>query len=79
VSRRVFWSDEAESALLQLPIEEADQVFAAVERVAATGRGFVRRMLDGSNTMGLYVGRQTVLFVRDEDGAIRVLKFKTRP
>lgn len=74
----VIWSDEAERTLLELPAGEADQIFAAVERMAATGRGFVRNMLDGSNTLGLYVGRQIVLFSRDPDRTIRVLKLKAR-
>jgi hypothetical protein len=78
VNWRVVWSDEAERALLQLPADEADHIFAAVERMAATDRGFVRKMLDGSNTLGLYVGRQIVLFARDPDRTIRVLKLKAR-
>lgn len=65
---RIVWSDEAEMFLLAAPVNEGEEILAAVEEMAATGRGFVRQMLDGAGTLGLYVGMYVVLFVvRDED------------
>ena len=74
----VVWNTEAEAALLLLPNDEAETIYVAVERMAASGRGFVRDMLDESHTLGLYVARHVVLFERDPDGTIRILKLRSR-
>jgi hypothetical protein len=69
---RIVWSDEAERVLIQIPPNEAEAILDATEQVAATGRGFVRNMLDGFGTLGLYVGGYVVLFLVDDDGDLRV-------
>jgi hypothetical protein len=75
---RVVWSDEAELFLLSAPIRDAEEILDAVERMASSGRGFVRNMLDGAGTLCLYVGRHIVLFVIDEEGTIQVRRVRAR-
>ena len=43
----------------------------------ATGRGFVRDMLDG-DTLALYTGVFIVLFVRYDDGGLEIIKVRRR-
>lgn len=74
----IHWSAESERFLLALAPDDADEILDAVERFASTGRGFVRNMLDGHGTFGLYLERYLVLFFRDEDLALRVLRVRRR-
>jgi hypothetical protein len=76
---RIVWSDVAEAFLLAAPPSEAERIVAAVETWSTTHRGFVRQMLDGSGTLGLYLPGFRVLFVREEDGGIRVDSVRRRP
>lgn len=75
---RVVWSDEAERFLLAAPVRDAEEILDAVERMSLAGRGFVRNMLDGAGTLGLYVGRYVVLFVIDGAGVIQVRRVRAR-
>lgn len=49
----VLWSTEADRFLLQLPVDEAQAILDATERMSLRGRGFVRDMLDGEGTKAL--------------------------
>jgi hypothetical protein len=75
---QVVWSAEAELFLFSAPLVDAEEILDSVERMAATGRGFVRNMLDGAGTLALYVGRYVVLFVVDDAGTIQVRKVRLR-
>jgi uncharacterized protein (AIM24 family) len=76
---RVIWSATAESFLLTATPMDAEFVFDAVEQMATSRRGFVRNMLDGEGTLGLYVGRFIVLFTVDNKGTIRIDAVQARP
>lgn len=74
----VEWSKEAESFLLAAPVRDAEEILASVERMARTGRGFVRNMLDGSDTLALYLRAHVVYFVVGDSGRIHVLRVSNR-
>jgi hypothetical protein len=76
---RVVWSDEAERFLLGAPVDEAEEILAAVERMAGTGHGFVRQMVDAEGTLGLYVRGCVVLFLVHDDGGIEIRRVRRRP
>jgi hypothetical protein len=78
MARVVVWSDEAERFLLSLPGADAEKILRAVEQMAATGRGFIRDMLDGAGTWGLNLDRYVALFVIDGQGALQVRRVRAR-
>jgi hypothetical protein len=47
--------------------------------MAVRHRGFVRSMLDGQGTFGLYLAGYVVLFRVQKDGTIRVGEIRQRP
>jgi len=51
----VVWSDDAERDLLAMPPFEAERTLDAVDGFVATGRGFLRVLLDGSDERRLYL------------------------
>lgn len=74
----IEWSADSERFLLALDVDDAEMLLDAMERFATSGRGFVRAMLDGHGTFGLYVSSYVVLFVREAAGDIRVLSIRRR-
>jgi len=58
----VIWTSDAARDLLAMPPSEAERVLDDVERFAATGRGFVRLMLEGSSHQRLYLETHYVVF-----------------
>ncbi|MBX3191458.1 MAG: hypothetical protein KF819_30970 [Labilithrix sp.] len=56
----------------------AERIFAAVEEMSTARRGFVRRMLDGAGTLGLYLPAHVVLFHLDAEGTIHVDMIRDR-
>ncbi len=74
----IEWSAESERFLLALDVDDAEMLLDEVERFTKSGRGFVRQMLDGYGTFGLYVSSYVVLFVRDAGGDIQVLSIRHR-
>lgn len=74
----VIWTADAERFLLELDIATAERILEAVERMARTGRGFVRDMLDGRGTRGLYVGEFVVLFVIAGSEVVRIQSVQSR-
>ena len=75
---RVVWSTDAESFLLTASPTDAERIFNAVEEMSTAHRGFVRNMLDGEGTLGLYVSEFIVLFTVDEEGTIRIDQIRER-
>jgi len=74
----IEWSADSERFLLALDVDDAEMLLDAMERFTTSGRGFVRQMLDGHGTFGLYVSNYVVLFVRDAVGDIQVLSIRRR-
>lgn len=68
----------SERFLLALDVDDAEMLLDAMERFTTSGLGFVREMLDGHGTFGLYVSTYVVLFVRDAAGDMRVLNIRRR-
>lgn len=60
----VSYAAGAELTLLGLPSSAAIAILDAVDAFAARGTGFVRRMLDGSEELRLYVDDHYVTFVK---------------
>ena len=63
----IVWDDRAAADLDRLDWQSADRVIAAVERLAMTGHGDVKRLDGMEKVWRLRVGERRVLLVLDEE------------
>ncbi len=75
---RVVYDIGAEADLLSLEPTAAIEILDRMDRFAAEGTGFVRRMIDDGDVWRLYVGAYFVTF-RHEGDELRVLSVQMRP
>jgi mRNA interferase RelE/StbE len=67
VNTRLVWTDRSLDDLRRLDAQTRDRVLAAVERLAATGQGDVRRLEGPEREWRLRVGDWRVRFAYEPD------------
>jgi mRNA interferase RelE/StbE len=77
LSRRVVWSKTAESDLKSLDKKTAERVVKAVNKLAATDQGDVKKLKGEAGILRLRVGKWRVFF-KSEPELLTIFQIETR-
>ena len=75
MNRQLRWNRQAEADFARLPDHRQDRVLAALERLADTGQGDIKKLRGRQNQWRLRVGdRRAIITFADRGRIIRVLR-----
>ena len=75
MNRQLRWNRQAESDFARLPGRRQDRVLAALERLADTGQGDIKKLRGRQDQWRLRVGDwRTIITFADRGSIIRVLR-----